>query len=70
MPNIIEIIDEALLLNSFDGLFNPDGECACRCGDLAPCGNIGESCEAGYLARCDCGEHKWHIMKDKPGLDR
>lgn len=59
---VIEIVQGYLEQNGYDGLFYP-GECACRKSDLAPCGNINEQCQPGYLQPCpeSCGEHDWHI---------
>lgn len=47
--NVLKIIQEHLRANSFDGLVSDDRECACLVSDLAPCENIGELCEPGYL---------------------
>lgn len=58
--NVHDIIERYLRENGFDGLYYA-GECACSVDDLAPCGNINENCEAGYLLSCDCGEHDWNI---------
>lgn len=58
--DVFEIVAEYLDKNGFDGLFQA-GECACKKDDLAPCGQIDSSCEAGYLCECDCGDHDFHI---------
>ena len=59
-----EITEKYLKENGFDGLYN-DGECACKVGDLMPCGNPSPLCSAGYLSTCSerCGCGSWHIVK-------
>ena len=67
MPTVIEIVKGYLEAHGYDGLFNPDGECACVLSDLAPADCITEECEPGYFAPCpaDCGDHDWHIVPAK-----
>lgn len=73
-PTVIEMVAAALKSGGFDGLFNTDGECACQVGDLAPCGEICEGCEAGYYTETGCGPEceshdgdcDWHIQREKP----
>ena len=65
MPDVINIVEKFLVANHFDGLWNSEGECACRVGDLAPCSELEADCAAGYLAPCDCSEHDWHIKLEK-----
>ena len=48
MACVIQIVEKYLSENGYDGLYN-EGDCACLNGDLAPCGEIGGGCEAGYL---------------------
>ena len=64
---VLEMVRLQLEAGGFDGLWSPDAECACKKDDLAPCGEIGGDCQAGYLAPCPetCGEHDWHIAKAK-----
>lgn len=47
----------------YDGLWNADGDCACKVDDLYPCGERGDNCQPGVVKPCpsDCGEHDWHI---------
>ncbi len=45
--NIEEIVEKYLKENKFDGLFNPDIECACSFEDFMPCGEPQRNCEAG-----------------------
>ena len=59
-----EIVRQYLATSGLDGLYNRDGACACLVADLAPCGEIRESCEAGKRVPCDgtldgcpCGFH-------------
>ena len=63
---IIEMVEQYLKQNGYDGLFAESAECACKVDDLEPCGNIQSDCHAGYLAPGDCGEHDWHIQEKKP----
>lgn len=64
----LEIIEEYLRQNGYDGLM---GEyCGCLIDNLAPCSgdNSIQECEPGYLAPCppECGDHDWHIVPNKP----
>lgn len=64
-----EMVQAYLLANNFDGLWSPNGECACQCDDLMPCdGESIDECTPGYFAPCpkDCGGHDWHIQQEKP----
>jgi len=36
--NLKKVVAEWLEYKGYDGLYNPDGECACLRNDLAPCG--------------------------------
>ena len=60
--NTQDIIEDYLKKNGFDGLYRA-GECACKVGDLFPCGGeCVQDCEAGYLMPCDCeDQHRFHI---------
>lgn len=60
---VVEIIKEYLIKNEFDGIYNPDGECACDIEHLVECGEICDNCTVGYKTKCDCGEHAYHINK-------
>lgn len=46
-----EIVEAYLKEHGFDGLYTD--YCACKIGDIAPCGEIQGNCEAGYLLPCD-----------------
>lgn len=59
--NIREIVDDYLLKNGFDGLFNPECDCGCARDDLMPCSDCTTECEPGYRRPCDCGDHDFHI---------
>lgn len=70
-PNVLELVAHALKVQGFDGLYST--ECSCEIGDLAPCGDINDYCQAGYRYVCnddDCeytlanGEH-WHMRSGK-----
>jgi hypothetical protein len=56
-----ELVATYLREHNYDGLWNPDGECACLASDLCPCGEPMDRCEPGHKTPCDCGEHDWHI---------
>ena len=66
-PMVIDMVMAALRAGGFDGLVHECSECACELDDLAPCGEMGESCMAGWKHPCDCDErHDWHIMAERP----
>lgn len=60
-----EIVKCAIIQEGFDGLFNDDGECGCSVDQLFICGNPQLDCEMGIKAKCDCGDHDFHIV---PGI--
>lgn len=45
---VLEMVRERLLADGYDGLVDEHGECGCRLDDLAPCGEMGEGCEAAH----------------------
>ena len=49
----IGIIAEYLKAHGYDGLCNPDQECGCGLGDLAPCDGVGSECQPAYRHLCD-----------------
>ena len=62
------VVAAALVAGGYHGLCADGGECACTADDLAPCGEMGDTCIAGYVTPCsgDCGEqHDWHIGTDR-----
>jgi len=69
------IIERSLRQDGFDGLYNSDGECACKIGNLMPCeGDMGgpsSECRAGYKTPCPstCKEHSFHIQERKEATD-
>ena len=63
--DIIDVIETHLEKEGFDGLFNSNGECACKRGDLAPCGQMDGSCEPGYVLEGECADHDYHIGPTK-----
>jgi len=65
MTTVIEIMWKYLKQHGYDGLFNIDGNCACERADLMPCGEYSGDCEPGYEVPCDCGDHDYHIVKEK-----
>jgi len=64
-----EIIAEWLQEHGYDGLFNTESECACLIEDFFECGYAAPDCEAGYMTKCDCGEHDYHISPNKETSD-
>ena len=62
--NVLQIVKQYLEASSFAGLYNEDAECACVIADLAPCGEMSQTCQAGILVKCPrgCGDHDWHIV--------
>jgi hypothetical protein len=63
--DVIDIVAEYLCTHGYDGLHR-DG-CACATDVcLAECGQIHGDCEPGYAAPCDCGDHDFHIVSEKP----
>ncbi len=70
-PTVIKIVKEYLEKNKYDGLLDFTGDCACELSDLAPCGEMGGGCEAGYKTKCnpeDCpmdGDCDFHIAEFK-----
>lgn len=70
--NVLKIVETWLRQHNFDGLVEPDGECACKLGHLAPCGQIGHGCIPGHLAPCppECGEGcEFHIVGNQSGWE-
>jgi len=63
---VIEIVREYLKREGYDGLFNAESECGCLFDNLAPCSFMCDECEAGYKHPCTCGDHDWHIEREKP----
>jgi hypothetical protein len=64
---VIDMITQYLNEHGYDGLFNARDDCACKTGEIEPCGSVNtEQCRAGYCAPCDCGDHDYHIVAEKP----
>lgn len=63
--NTRRIVRKYLEDNGFDGLFDEDGECACKNDDLFPCDGSSFNCKPGYKQPCDCGDHDFHIGLNK-----
>ena len=64
--NVLQIVEERLRADGYDGLTHCDGECGCLISDLAPCGDMLDTCEAGYRVPCECGDHDYHIATERP----
>lgn len=76
---VIEIIKKYIEDNGYDGLYQTEGECACKIDDLYPCGEGGLECNVGYKTpcpkiedpegeyHCEClgKEGDWHISATK-----
>lgn len=69
-PTLKSLVSSALKDYGYDGLYNPDGDCACSIDMLMPCGEPLPECVAGYrVDGCDesCGMGcDFHINKDAP----
>ena len=75
-PTVIQMVEQMLLEGGYDGLFAARMSCGCKGSDLAPCGEIGHDCRAGYQhtyapgtcpdLHCD-DRHKehWHMEEAK-----
>lgn len=70
--NVRQMVEKYLKENGFDGLFaDVPGGCGCEIGDLMPCEEPCDVCEAGVKIVCidpDCdygSEPHWHIMVQK-----
>jgi hypothetical protein len=70
-----EIVASWLKAKGFDGLVNTEIPCGCLIGNLAPCGEMHETCKAGYRrdvkadeqCGCDgCGTDHWEIVELVP----
>ena len=46
--SVLQIVKNYLGVGGFEGLYNEDLRCCCILYDLAPCGSMGERCQAGY----------------------
>ena len=69
MLTVKEIIKEYLEKNGYDGLYNADGQCACKRDVLFPCGEDFGECSPGYRGACNgsCDDPPcdFHIYGDK-----
>ena len=64
--NLETIVKMWLTENGYDGLRNPNGECACKIGDLAPCESDCLQCEPGHLVEAPPdGDFVWQIVPGK-----
>jgi len=61
------IVENYLVTHGFDGLYNPEGECACVIGDLQPCCEDNSECLPGTKKKCEneCAEFEYCI--GRPG---
>lgn len=66
---VLNIVEQYLQANGFDGLVSGDRVCSCVIGNLAPCGEVEGDCEAGLKVEgctVDCGAGcRWHIAPGK-----
>lgn len=46
----------------YQGLYNPDDDCACGPDDFIPCSSDPLNCCFGVQVPCDCGDHDFHIV--------
>lgn len=67
--NVKGIIIAWLKANSFEGLYNPEGECGCKLDDLAPCdSDCMMVCKPGYYVKAhenDSEDYDYYIMASK-----
>ena len=68
MKTVNDILKQYLTDNGFDGLTEPDGECACDIKDLAPCDNNCINCIPGYKIPDKTGEFDYRITRVKPKI--
>jgi hypothetical protein len=73
--NLMTMVIEWLDQRGYDGLYHPDGGCACEKADIMPCGEPSINCTPGYkvpcpgpeAGECECeGDCEWHIAREKP----
>ena len=67
-PDVIEIVEQWLTVNGYDGLYDDMSECVCEIGDLVPCGDYFGSCKPGYKHPGD-NEYDFYIRAEKPKED-
>ena len=69
-----EIIEKFLDEHGYDGLYNENGECACKRDDLMPCrhycGDGQESCCVGYLQPITDTDTYFKIGEEKPEVKK
>ena len=53
MTEGIETLSLDLEIKGYDGLYCPEGQCACELGDLCPCGEDPVDCKPGYKRTYD-----------------
>ena len=75
--NVNEIVSKFLEVKGYDGIWNPDGECACSVGGFEQCDMSMGDCQPGHKNVCadNCSElitcrlrddgHTWCISKEK-----
>ena len=69
-PTVLEIVEDYLKRNGFDGLYNSELECGCSISNLNPCGDIKNDCTAGYQVEAppkdDYDNYIYNSKNDKP----
>ena len=74
IEDVYDIVCDWLESHGYDGLYCP-GECACKLSDLAPCSEMSQDCQPGYVVGCtsECDhfideyeEGDWHVQGTKP----
>ena len=62
--DIHKAVEEWLIRNKYDGLYNDDNDepCGCFVTDVAPCGEDMLACEPGYYVKKEGG---WRIVPEK-----
>jgi hypothetical protein len=67
-PSVKEITSIYLMNKGYDGLYNPDCECACKLGEEFMCCEQAnqEDCRAGYLRESNVPGEEYRISNRKP----
>lgn len=51
--DIRDIVKAYLVTHGYDGLYEPDNDCACKLSDLMPCDQPMQSCRPGHVISDD-----------------
>lgn len=68
---IEQAVIQYMIEHGYDGLFSEYGECACKLGDIRPCGCDFAHCHLGYLCEVEVDVEKtWGITERKPEVSK